>query len=65
MDEHAKYDKPAEHELTARNMNMTVEIVNSGSERNDFKPFRIDMFDIIKVMDTISLIIVRKVGWIT
>ena len=58
MDERTKYDKPAEHELTARQHEYDRRdcelLVAKG---NDVKPFRIDMFDIIKVMDTITRVI--------
>ena len=61
MDDLTKYDKPAEHELTSRQHEYdqrNCELLQS--KGIDVILFRIDMFDIIKVMETVSRIIVKE-----
>ncbi|NLV28476.1 MAG: transcriptional regulator [Methanomicrobiales archaeon] len=61
MDDLSKYDKPAEHKLTSRQHEYdqrNCELLEA--KGIDVILFRIDMFDIIKVMETVSRIIVKE-----
>ncbi|NLV28474.1 MAG: hypothetical protein GXY48_15195 [Methanomicrobiales archaeon] len=61
MDDLSNYDKPAEHKLTSRQHEYdqrNCELLEA--KGIDVILFRIDMFDIIKVMETVSMIIVKE-----
>ena len=61
MDDLTKYDRSAEHELTSREHEYdqrNCELLQS--KGIDLILFRIDMFHIIKVMETVSRIIVKE-----